>query len=131
MTTSASSTSLPSSPTMISTVVGGNIYYATETINIRNNISLTSLSILINVPKTFGAQGTDSYTNFPGDTIYKVWNETSNSIQYIFQLMPGKIVPVGQWQVTAQFSLIGQARPTVNDTYIIQISSYQDITGHF
>ena len=59
------------------------------------------------------------YTNFWGNTINTAINETSGSIMYIYQLIAGRMI------------VAGQARSTSNDTYIIQISSYQDIIGHF
>jgi hypothetical protein len=50
---------------------------------------------------------------------------------YIFQLISGKTIVTGRWQITSQFNLNGQVRSTINDTYVIQIQSYQDISGHF
>lgn len=116
---------------MISTSVSAGNYYATETISLRNNITLTSLSIVINVPKTFGANGPNLYSNFPGNTVNQFMNQTNDIIRYFWQLIPGYSIPINQWQVTAQYNLIGQARPTMNDTYVIQISSHEDIVGHF
>jgi hypothetical protein len=50
---------------------------------------------------------------------------------YIYRLISGSTIVSGQWNIVARFYLTGQARSTSNDTYIIQISSYQDIIGHF
>lgn len=96
-----------------------------------NNVTLTSLSILIIAPKTFGATGMDSYTTFPSGAINKTINETNNTIRFTFELLNGSTIPFGQWYITAQYTLIGQARPTSNDTYTIRIQPYQDIVGHF
>ena len=111
--------------------MSGNNYYQQETISLSNNAPLTSLLIIITVPKTLGVNSPYLYTNFWGSTINTAINYTTDSIMYTYQLISGRTIVTGQWTIVAQFQLIGQARSTSNDTYIIQISSYQDITGHF
>ena len=122
---------MPLPPAGISTLVGGSNYYATESIKLINNVTLTSLSILIIAPKTFGATGVGSYTNFPSGAINKTINEANNTIRFTFELLNGSTIPIGQWDITVQYNLIGQVRPTSNDTYMIRIPPYQDIVGHF
>ena len=50
---------------------------------------------------------------------------------YIFQIINGQTIVAGQWEISIQFQLNGQIRSTSNDTYLIQIQSYQPISGHF
>ncbi len=92
---------------------------------------MTSLLIVITVPKTLTVYQPTSSTNFWGSTVNNIINETDTDIMYIFQLINGKTIVAGSWQIIDQFSLNNEVRPTINDTYIIQIQSYQNISGHF
>jgi hypothetical protein len=58
-------------------------------------------------------------------------NETTTNVMFIFELINGNTILTGQWKITDSFYLVGQTRPTSNDTYTIKIQSYQDISGHF
>ncbi len=111
--------------------MSGNNYYQQDLLSLSNNAPLTSLLITITVPKTLGAHGPALFTTFWANTINATINQTSDSITYIYQIIAGRTIVAGQWTIEAQYQLTGQARPTSNDTYIIQISPYQDIIGHF
>lgn len=106
-------------------------YYATEKIIVKNNVTLTSLSILIIAPKTFGATAMGSFTNLPGGSFNKTISEANNTILFNFFLLNGSTLFPNQWEFTAQYNLIGQIRPTSNDTYTIRMPPYQDIVGNF
>ncbi len=124
-------TTLPSAPVAASASVTGNNYYKQEIILLSNSNILTSLLIKITVPKTLGVNTPYLFTNFWASTVNTAINQTSDSIMYTCELISGRTIVAGQWRITAQYQLTGQDRPTSNDTYIIQIQSYQDIIGHF
>lgn len=130
-TTTTATPILPSPPVSTSTSFSGDNYFQQENIYLTNTVPLTSLLILINVPKTLGVHQPAAFTNFWGGTINQVINETAVNVLYSYQLISGKTIVAGQWQIAAQFNLIGQARSTSNDTYTITIQSYQPISSHF
>jgi hypothetical protein len=119
------------SPIIITTSISGNNYFNQDSIFLNNSVPLSSLTIITTVPKTFGVNNPASYTTFWSNTVNTFINETSDNVMYIFQLISGKTIVTGRWQITSQFNLNGQVRSTINDTYVIQIQSYQDISGHF
>jgi len=83
------------------------------------------------MPITLGVYSPSSYATFWDDTTNNAINDTDVSVIYTFELINGQTIASGQWDITAQFSLTGQSRSTSNDTYVIQIGSYQSISGHF
>ncbi|CAF4165877.1 unnamed protein product, partial [Rotaria magnacalcarata] len=125
-------TSLSTSPISISTNVTGNNYYQQETIQLINSILLTTLLVVVNVPKTFGLSIPTSYTTFWSKAVINNITNMSTSLIYSFQLIGQNTIVPGTWDISVAFNLNGSgARPTSNDTYSIQIDSYPEIYGHF
>jgi hypothetical protein len=122
---------LPPPPISTSTSISRSSYYLQESIQLTNNVTLTSLSIIFTIPKTFGLYNPTSYTNFWSNTVANVINNTNVTVMFMFNLINGQTIISGQWTVTVGFNLNGQVRPTSNDTYTIQIGSYQTVYGHF
>ncbi|CAF1045060.1 unnamed protein product [Rotaria magnacalcarata] len=125
-------TSLSTSPISISTNVTGNNYYQQETIQLINSILLTTLLVVVNVPKTFGLSIPTSYTTFWSKAVINNITNMSTSLIYSFQLIGQNTIVPGTWDISVAFNLNGSgARPTSNDTYSIQVDSYPEIYGHF
>ncbi|CAM4857006.1 unnamed protein product [Rotaria socialis] len=125
-------TSLPPSPISTSISITGNNYYQIETIFLNNSISLTTLLVVITVPKTFGLSGPSSYTNFWSNTVTNNITDMNATVIYRFQLIDQNTIVPGTWGINVQFNLNGAGRrPTSNDTYSIQVGSYPEIYGHF
>ncbi|CAF0760862.1 unnamed protein product [Adineta ricciae] len=129
--TSTTSSSLPSPPINVSTAVQGNNYYTVETVYLTNYATLTSLKIVITAPKTLGANSPQIYGNYWSQGTNCTWMVTNTDIIATFYLIPGWTMAPNSWNYNLQFALTGTNRPTVNDTYRIQIDSFQTIDGHF
>lgn len=86
---------------------------------------------MIDVPITNTAYSFRDYVTFGNGVVSSNITVTIDNAHFIFQLNNGSIIPRRQSAIGAQFSLMGTFRPTVNDTYSIQIGNYQIIYGHF
>ncbi|CAF1960930.1 unnamed protein product [Rotaria magnacalcarata] len=125
-------TTLSTSPISISINVTSNNYYQQETIQLNNSISLTTLLVVVTVPKTFGLYTPTSYTSFWSNVVINNITDMNTSVIYSFQLIGQNTIVPGTWNIGAQFNLDGSGtRPTSNDTYSIQIDPYRKIYGHF
>ncbi|CAF1104735.1 unnamed protein product [Adineta steineri] len=129
--TAIASTALPSPPINVAPSVSNGNYFVKEQLSFTNSITLSSLSITITVPTISGMSSPASSANFPGNTVSLAISTTAASYMYTFQLINGQTLAAGNWQIAIQFNLDGISRSTSNDTYTIQINSYQPVYGHF
>ncbi|UJR26398.1 hypothetical protein I4U23_007730 [Adineta vaga] len=129
--TTTSLTILPYPPITVSTSVTGNNYYTVEKILLKNTVVLTSLIITISVPKNLGLSSPQFYGNYWPENMNSTLTSTNDYIIAIFYLMNGRTMQSQTWDFNVQFSLSGLSRSTSNDTYFIQIESFQSINGHF
>ncbi|CAF1048308.1 unnamed protein product [Adineta steineri] len=125
------STVLPSPPMNVAPSVSNSNYFVKEQLSFTNSIALSSLSITITVPTISGMSSPASSANFPGNTVSLAIATTAASYIYTFQLINGQTLAASNYQLSVQFNLNGTPRSTSNDTYIIQINSYQPVYGHF
>jgi len=122
---------LPYPPITLSTSTDGNTYYQREIVYLNNNQPLTSLALYISVTRSQNPTNPSSYTNFPENALNLTITYTTDRIIFSFELIQGETVPTGSYQLAAQYNLNNKVQPTYNDTYQMQINSYQNVMGHF
>ncbi|CAF4444991.1 unnamed protein product, partial [Rotaria magnacalcarata] len=106
-------TSVSTSPITISINVTGNNYYQQDIIHLNNSISLTTLLVVVTVPKTFGLFSPTSYTSFWSNVVINNITDMNTSVIYSFQLIGKNIIVPGTWYIGVQFNLNGSGtRPT-------------------
>jgi endoglucanase len=131
---STTPTSLSPSLSVSGTVAGGTgPYWGEEDINLRSNLPITALKIIVAVRKTSGVSYSSQYVN-SGMFTYSS-TDVGNLIVYTYELCPGNIITPGT-SITAgsQYGGNGTPRATANDTFAITATvggTTQAASGHF
>ncbi|CAF1534200.1 unnamed protein product [Adineta ricciae] len=131
-TASSVSSTISHSPffNYFSTSVTGGQYFQEETVSFQNSVVLSNLTITIMVQKTSTLYNPSSYDTTLG-TMTNAINDTGTEIVYTFKLINGRTLVPAYWKFVAQFSLNNQMRNSSNDTYSIQVGSYEVATGNY
>ncbi|CAF0855758.1 unnamed protein product [Adineta ricciae] len=128
--TIASTISLSSFFNYVSASTTGGQYFQEEVVSFQNSVVLSNLTITITVQEASGLYNPRSYDTTLG-SMTNVINDTGTEIVYTFSLINGRTLMPAYWNFVAQFSLNNQMRNSSNDTYSIQVGSYEITTGHY
>ena len=130
ITTPTTSTNV-SGPFTVSTSYTGNTNYRDYTVTLTNTIPLSSLRITVTVPKTHSLTSPNSHTTFWNGYVSTNIQSNSSHLVFIFTLVSANPIVVGQWNSVSQFNMPNTVRPSSNDTYLVEVSPYPSVSGHF